>query len=522
MGPTVQRLTRASWVATAVILACSTVSAATPHMVASGMGGTGVVATANGPLVALRPAGGLAFLMEAPEGKLQLVDEPSRGVTRNPGDPAAPFPEIVVDQSNRNVQTSSLQAMSASAELLDPDAVIIIQSVGASLRTTSSAQYTVRNVADKVIEESHVIASGDGFGEPGAQYYSYRSGAGLELDLSGSPELIIAGDFDVYFWGVGLDVSSASGHFSIRTGSWSQPNETFRQSWIVDEHNQYAILSVRGGSLQASFDGTVEAFAQAFEAEPGSAVFTGASGTVPVETGQVESKGGALQTVGGRFLLARDDAGVAVQTLAMPRSAVGTNAAFVPAPTPFAQTPLAWGLGLAAILLVAAGLGAYPTLRGRSQALRMQALAPGTMPMDWRHYRAEGYAAMAAAAEGAGHPRRAAFWMMRSVAAAPTDALRAVDAAILLAKAGRLPQSLRMHEAAHGWLSDAGSHDALSHNAFEASRTAALLGRKALALDWLRIALEANPAQSARLGKDPAFANLRDEPDYASLTMGSP
>ena len=322
----------------------------------------------------------------------------------------------------------------------------------------------------------------------------------------------------MYLWGQQWSYDDGAKAGILRTGHAVEENHgdlSKVATFVRDDHYRYAVLEVHDGELlfdQAN--GPLRLLSKDSNATAGGALtLHDAFGSMPVRGGRLEVDSGMVRAVGGSYRFAQEGPSkLGVDVVDPPTAFSGDNFLFVKGPAGEGRWPMGAFLavaGAAIVLLVAGYL--YPSLRGR------KAMPTGS---GWRSLRSDGFASMAAAAETAGWHRLAAFWMSRSLAAVPADPLRMVDLAILRAACGQNEAALGLHEAAHGWLVDAGRGDDVAHNAYEAAKAAARLGRLPQALDWMRLAIEADPGLVAQVGREPAFAHLRSHPDYASLTLG--
>lgn len=495
------------------LAAAGPVAATAGSFSASGVTGAGLVAEGEG-LLAIDVAGaqGAILSISGAFGRLVTINETVEESVRFPLDPDADINSIA-GYSRRYEATYELTQFAMALDAVtDEDAVSLLSSgTGSTLQLTYDARFQAHEVEDHVVEASHVLEPTDDF--PAWQYYEYRSGDGVELSTVDGAEVLAQGDFEVYFWGQTLSYQDASQAGTVRTGyALERTDGQFREvEFVRDEHSRYAVLTVTDGILQyTQSSGPLSLFSSSIEAEPEAVTYREASGSILTSEGRLSFNGDVVRAEGGAYRWALADDGLAVSVIKAPDSATATNGAFA-APDPGIALPSwTWGaVGVLALVLLAFYM--VPTLRGG------QTVPSGS---GWKARRADGYASLAASAENAGWNRLATFLMAWSLRVVPADPLRMVDLAILRARIGRHDDALAMHEAAHGWLVDSGKGDDVAHNAYEAAKAAAVLGRSSQALDWMRMAIEADPGLVTRVGNEPAFARLRGDPDYASLTVG--
>jgi hypothetical protein len=500
-------------VSLALVLVATPVQAAFGSFETTDASGRGLEATGQGVLdihagsvtgASLNLGGGVAHIA--------IVDEMTEDAVRFPLDPEADIPPIYgssmryessIDLVNFTIDLDSIQ---------DEDArTLVFTDRRSTMEVALDGRYQVDDAPSRVIESSHTLERNDTF--PPWSYYEYRTPAALEIASSEGAEVLAQGDFEVYVWGQTLSYVDAAGEGEVRTGHWMEAsNGNLGQfDFVRDEHFQYAVISVIDGILQyTQASGPINLFSGSIDAAPAGVSYRSASGSISLPTGRLNFNNDFLRVEGGSYhwTLAYD--GVGVTVLKAPTTATATNGVFAAhdaASLPDWIFPVA---GLAALALVLIAY-LYPTMRGG------QTVPTGS---GWNARRADGYASMAASAETAGWHRMAAFWMAWSLRVVPADPLRMVDLAILRARIGRHQDAMLLHETAHGWLADTAHGEHVAHNAYEAAKTAAQLDRQSEALDWMRMALEADPGLHSRIGREPAFAKLRDAPDYASLTVG--
>lgn len=432
---------------------------------------------------------------------------------RFPLDPDADINSIV-GSSRRYESTKELSQFTMSLEAVtDEDGIALVTSGTAStLELDYDARFLASEVEDHVVESSHVMGPNDDVNADW-EYYEYRTGDAIQLSTTDSAEVLVQGDFEVYFWGQTLSYEDESDTGTIVTGyALERTDGQFREvEFVRDEHSRYAVLTVTDGILHyTQSSGPLRFYSSSIEAVPEGVTYREASGSILTSTGRLDFNDDFVQAEGGTYRWTLTERGLSVSVLKAPHTASAANGVFVARDPGFAMPSWTW-VAATAVALVLVALYLLPTLRGG------QTVPTGS---GWNARRADGYASLAASAETAGWSRLAAFLMAWSLRVVPADPLRMVDLAILRARIGRHEDALTLHETAHGWLADAARGDDVAHNAYEAAKAAAVLGRSSQALDWMRMALEADPGLVTRVGREPAFASLRGDPDYASLTVG--
>jgi len=508
---------QATLVACVLLCLVALAPVASAQLSAARMTGTGAYVSAVGATVAFRPGAGFSLHVASASGHAVLVDESVPNAVQFPGtnDPFVSYS----GQREERPFTADLASIDASAPS-EGDAVALVVPLGGSqpvARATAGADFSVDSTPAKVIERSHA-RSQQVIGQSPFQYYEYAVPDSLEWTTKGSSTLRVDGAFEVYLWGIPFDVQDANGEAHVVTGYSSEPSEATRGA-TSDEHYRYAKLQVENGSVDVSADAaTLSIFAAALDAQASQVTFQSTEGTAPVEGGSLSADGGPVTVSGGSYRLAYKPQGIGIDVSQPPSTASGPYMQFTP--TPWQQRP--WVQGMLGATVLALGLVgtvyAYPTVSGARHLRYMEGLTGKPRARGWHKSRAEGYALMAASAEDAGHMRRATLWMRLASAFDPHDPTKRLDLGIFLAARGRYAAALRHFGAAHQGLLEEEDMDNVAHNAYEAARAAAMVRDGTQALDWLRIALQADPQLAAQVGLDAAFASLRDSDDYAALT----
>lgn len=488
---------------------------------ASGDGGT---IASNGAFIMAQVSHehSLQVDLSAGEGAWRVVDEVVQNGLYGPanGDAA-----LFSEGGDRMVLSGSLASSSVWGEGVRDDGLLLAMpaGVGHEAQVVPTGAFAVTPAGAQVVERSHA-KGGSSVTRPGGsspfQYYEYTSPEGLRWSSASETTLRLTGDFDVYLWDIDFTVSGSDGTSLHRTGFSSEPRSD-TNGLTTDDHFRYAILEVRGGSLTLTAAGdAVSLYAPAIgtEATQGLA-FEEADGTIPTTNGILQVAG-PVETQAGSFLLQYRPGGMDVDVTQSPASATGPYVSFTPTPLSDHPAFLPVIFGAIAMVGLCASAYAYPTVHGVRHLRLMEGLTGRPRARGWRAARAEGYALRAAAAEDAGHRRRAALWMVFATRLDPHDPEKALDAGIFLAAAGRDHRALRHFHTAHQGLFESGDLENVGRNAYEAAKASSRLGRRHEALDWLRIAAQADPGLLTEIRSEPSFHSLRDEPDYSSLTVG--
>ena len=424
---------------------------------------------------------------------------------------------------SRSVQDGSLGAADLFTTRVGETAKILVMPSGAGHQTKVQVegQSFVQPGTSQVVERSHATtAFAPASGASTFIYYEYSHPDGLLISAEFATYQV-QGDFDVYLWDVDFTVNGPDGLHALATGFTSTPRDD-SLGLLSDEHYRYALLKIQGGELTLTVAGQGVSAASNHVAwtGPGTLTIEGASGTVATIAGRADVRG-PVTLDSGSFGLTYIPGAVAVDVRVAPNSASGPYVRV----DPKAEEMGAWVLPLALAGMAVVGLCAstysLPTVVGARHLRRMEGLTGRPRPRGWRAARAEGYALQAAAAEDAGHARRAAMWMVLAARLDPQDPEKAMDAGIFLAARDRPGRALPYFHRAHAAFVEVGDAENMAHNAYEAAKSSARLQRTAAALDWLRIALQADPGLNLDVGSEPIFHALRNEPDYASITMGA-
>lgn len=501
------------------ILVLSAPPASASDLAAVRASGNGGVASGDDAVILVHPE---RFTLDVAVGlgNATLIDEVSEAVIRAPSSDVGLYNLGSTRHDELPLQAD--QSFLYARDVNGDDPVMVVAPLGASTlfaQLSTDGPFLVEPVAGHVIESSHVVSSDRAGLEPSKfRYYEYVAPEGLAWRSEQSTTLEITGDFELYFWGIPFTLTGPQGTSAYQTGYSVEPTPGQPAAVTTDDHYRYARITVRGGTLHLAADSAdVTMFAQGISAQPEEVTFVGADGTMPGEGGRFTADGKVTATQGA-YTFAYKPGGMDVDVTRAPLTTSGPYVRFTPTPWHDAS----WVMPLMAASMVLVGLAAtaytYPTVRGLHQLRYMESLTGNPRERGWRKSRAEGYALLAAAAEDAGHLRRAILWMALASRLDPHDPMKRLDLGIFHAARGNLRRALRHFSRAHVGLLEAGDTDEMAHNAYEAARTATLVGEPDTAIDWLRIAIQADSSLAERAGLDPGFAALRDLDDYASLT----
>lgn len=368
--------------------------------------------------------------------------------------------------------------------------------------------FNLASISGEILEESHAWAD---YLPRHATYYQYVVNDTLRMGLEGSTKLEIRGDFQVYLWGIQGQINDGEENHQVWTGHKLVERQVVNgyEPTFAEEQFTYATMAVYDGMLSYSGDDSSSVlYASEIGARSTEQVaLSNTAGTIPAREGEYVVAGSSAVN-GGSFQWSHEsDGSIGVKFLDTPGEVRGDSVAFQPAPL----IERSWFLPVAlAVMVLAAVVAAYlaPAVAGRRSA----DAGPGLGGL-----RTAGFRRWAASADDRGHLRRAAFWAGRAHRSAPHDWDATLERAIYLAQVGRFSKALALHEAAHGGFQFLGDPEQLAHNAYEAARSAARLRRDEDAVDWLRVAVEADPGLAADMASDPSFATLRAFPDYLSL-----
>lgn len=479
------------------------------------MAAGGLVSARDATVLAKPGTVGLDVQGSLSAGHWVLVDDSVVNTVPTPGQPGS----LYGGEADRTTEEGELAGGTLQPVRFGDEAtlIVVLRDGGAAL-TAVTGSYGVSPVDSRLLEESH-STSANNLGTPDYQYYAYSVSHVVQWGADASADVAIEGPFELYAWDIDIEFHSADG----KTTSWTTGQKVEKNpdtaGLTEDKHRRYLQVSVEQGTLAlATTGGVLEVFASQIETGTTAQMeFRGSEGDVDGGDGKFQAQG-PVAANGGSYRLSYQDGRIDVGVLREPKSVVGPQVTYVPDPLHerpwFAPVVLAAVLA-ACILLTAYG---YPSLRGLSHLRTMESLTGTPRPQGWRKVRAEGFAYMAANAEDGGHVRMAARFMLLATRLDPHDPEKALDAGVFLQAAGRPRQALAFHQAAHAAFLAAGDRDNMAHNAYEAAKAVAGLGTPAHALDWLRIALEADPSLVHEVGSEPRFHGLRDEPDYASMT----
>lgn len=455
-------------------------------------------------------------------GSWRVVDEVVQNGVRGPANSDS---SLISMGGDREIFSGPLESSSAWSEDVRVGGVLLVMpaAAGHQAEVVPTGSFAVAPAGAQIVERSHVTP-GPTITRPGAtsqfEYYEYANPEGLRWSASSGMTLRLTGDFDVYLWDVDFTIAGPDGTSLHRTGFSSEPRED-TNGLTVDDHYRYAILEIRGGSLTLTSEGdAVSLFAPAISTEATQGLsFEEAEGSIPTTDG-ILKVAGPIETQSGSFLMRYRSGGMDVDVTKAPASATGPYTQFTPSPLSDHPAFLPAIFGAVALVGLCASAYSYPTLQGTLHLRLMENLTGRPRARGWRAARAEGYALRAAAAEDAGHRRRAALWMVLATRLDPHDPEKSLDAGIFLAAAGRDRRAMRHFKVAHQGLFEIGDLENVGHNAYEAAKASSRLGRRQEALDWLRIAAQADPGLLTEIRSEPSLHALRDEPDYSSLTVG--
>ncbi|MHB1262562.1 MAG: hypothetical protein ACYC2H_12700 [Thermoplasmatota archaeon] len=368
--------------------------------------------------------------------------------------------------------------------------------------------FVLAPIVGELLDESHAWA---GYTPRHPDYYQYVVNDTLRMGLDGKTDLVVQGDFQVYLWGVRAEINGAGHDSQVWTGHKSVERYVVNgyEPTLTEEQFTYATMLVYNGTLRyGSAEGHPVVYANEIGATSVDPVeLQDAQGTVPGDNGDYVVAGSSVVKDGSFQWSHEADGRIGVKFLGTPGGVQGDSVAFQPAPLIERSWFVPAALALTALAAIAAAYLA-PAAAGRRSA----DVGPGLSGL-----RAAGFRRWAAAADDRGHLRRAAFWAGRAQRTAPHDWDATLERAIYLAQVGRFSKALALHEAAHGGFQFLGDPEQLAHNAYEAARSAARLRRDEDAVDWLRVAVEADPGLATDMASDPSFSTLRAFPDYLSL-----
>ena len=479
--------------------------------------GTGIAVASTDATVAFRPQSDFSLDLQFGSAHVVAVDEviesavhvgPSTSSAANTGDRR--------DESPSDATAGSVAAATAT----DGDAVAIVVPLDGSpsqARASTSGAFSVGSVGEQKLESSHAVSSA-AVNQQTFAYYEYTAPASLEWSTTAATDLQVRGDFELYLWGIPFQLTVGGASSSHATGFASEPDPS-TGGLTTDDHHRYVRFLVHDGTLDlSSADGAVSLFGASMDAQPSELTFQSADGSGPADGGSFTADGGPVTATRGDYHLVYKPGGMGIDVTQAPARASGPYVQFTP--TPWSKQP--WfapllGLSMAMVGLTASAY-AYPTIHGTRHLRYMEDLTGTPRALGWRKSRAEGYALMAAAAEDAGHMRRAALWMALAIRFDPHDPAKRLDLGVFQAARGRHQAALRHFAAAHTGFLEVGDSEDMAHNAYEAARAASIVRDQDQALDWLRIAVQADPAIAAQIGLDPAFASLRETSDYAAMT----
>lgn len=375
------------------------------------------------------------------------------------------------------------------------------------LSATSEGSYAAACIPKTVLESSHDIPDSAIQSHP--DYYEYTVGPSLDLNLTGGTTVRVTGDVEVYIWGFTATLQGDGAPMAVENGYTGKAVGDLPGAVPVwEEYYNYTVLRLHGAQVSLRAAVPVHAYASAFDVQPaGQTELMGATGSIGATGGTYRVSGDASLEGSSFQWTQRDDGTIGVRG-AHVDSAQG-SVSFVP--TPWRDRWwFPWSIGAGALGTVAVAALALPSLSGLRSPINGETRG-------WRGVRARGYARWALAADAGSRYGRAAFWMGRAARASPRDAQFLVERGIFLRLAGRPLPALEAHRAAHDLLSTLPDSD-MAHNAYEAAKAAVAVDLRVEALDWLRLAVETEPALAEEAQLEPAFAPLRSDPDYQSLT----
>jgi hypothetical protein len=491
-----------------------------PGFSAGGASGDGPATFLSPDAVVVAPFGARTLDLEGDAGLLEVVDDRAEAV-KDPRRPPS-SQQSLMGFHNRTVESRPLQGFGLVVdEVLDADAVALVVPLSAdyAVAVEHDGGYALAATPDKLLEASHY--AGDDVGN--TEYrYEFRSGEALELALAGATGVTVSGDFKLYLWGLAATVFDAGGASEARTGysrsASSAGSLPVAEAYVVRDHFVHALVTVHGGTLRLrGADAGTALYGQDITGSGGDVAYRDAAGAVPLRGGGggLVHEGDAVVT-GGTHAWSLEEGGRIGVAFAGPTAVAGASVA--PLPAPLLSGPVRTALGAAALGLALAAAYLAPTATG-AWHLRRDARRTGEpAPRGLRAARSEGYAHWAVRAEGRGARRLAALWMGLAVRAERENPTRALDWGVYLREAGRPRRALAAHRHAHFWFQARSESDQLAFNAYEAAKAAALDGQVVAAIDWIRVAIEADAALAAPMRQEPAFASLRAHPDYLSLS----
>lgn len=426
----------------------------------------------------------------------------------------------VADESH-DVETVTLRNLRAQSLLSDPDALLLVPQVGVGYHVDARADGSldVTGANDQVLERQH-FETENAVGVESPHTYQYRAGTDLAATVRGEARYTLQGDFTLYLWGTTFGVTGDNGTQSHRTGSYeTRSGMDAALGVVVRQHNVYALLEVRDGTLTASgSDGALYGASLTLEVD-GVALFSDADGAISSSDGRHVLSGGVV-VEDGAYALSRDGGNVRVAVRDEPSSIRGATVTTEPA-TPW---PLGLGFGAAGLLLLAAGVvHARPAaVAGMAQTRYRRISADPVRRMSWRELRADGHRRLGCRAEVRGEHRRVLWHLDRALRIEPDNPRTAVMRGTTLRRLGRHEEAVESHKHAHEWLDILDpDRDDVAHNAYEAARACALSGRVLDTFHWLGIAVQADPDLAPELSMEPDFASVADTREFRSLVRGA-
>jgi hypothetical protein len=498
-----------SALAVAVLLALPLAAAGGPALRATAIVGDAALTLQSGParvLVQADTTSAIALSVSAVSWQVRAVSE----VADVFDGPSPPLQDTLNYTHNEETLSPGASSAFQIASTREADATLLIQPLSADYRLAAASRgpFTVGPVEDTLLEASHYWKASI---PPQPDYYEYRSDPALRVNLTRATTLALSGDLQLYVWGFTV-LLSGDRPIEFETGYTNRPAPTGPvplpdQVPLRREYYNYTVLTLHGAEVTLRTDAPARLFGDDFEAHAlGPATLVGAQGSLPAVGGTYHLSGDATVD-GGSFQWARRGDG-AIGVRASHVDAAAGSVSFVPTPLPD-RWWFPYAMGGGALGAVVAAALALPSVAGQG--------SPVAGAGGWRGVRARGYARWALAADASSRYGRAAFWMGLAARASPRDASFLVERGIFLRLAGKPLPALRAHREAHDLLRML-PDDSMAHNAYEAAKAAVAADLRVEALDWLRLAVEAEPALADEAQLEPEFAPLRDDPDYQSLT----
>lgn len=391
-----------------------------------------------------------------------------------------------------HTETRALPAGPGHLSLLRSEAatLLVLPLSGSFQATLAGTPLGLRHVEEEVLERSHAYDSVDDPDVHDGSDYAYRVHDVVAAEGRGPVRVEVRGDFLLYVWNATVLQETPERSEAHTTGQWSTEGTTPLHR---TDHHQHALVVVRDGHLRLG-------------SPLGGALYAPELLLHDAPAGEPVDAAGLVSAAAGTLRATPGDGRVVL------------TAAPAPAPPPAAEAASWWFLApLAAVGVVAtpnllglrsAGRGAWPG------ALRMGHGAVGRL----RQGRAAGYCRLALAAERGYRFRRAALWMGCAARWGQDPELR-VQQAVYLRMAGLPGRALRRHRAAEEMFRMEGFVHAL--NAYEAARSAALVGRADEALQWLLVAVREEPWLARRAPFEPDLAPLRSLPAFMDLAQAA-